>query len=74
MSNQIPTQPGIMEIALYVSGEARIEGRDEVLKLSSNENHYGCSDKARDAYVRGPRRSPCPRPSAGSTWRRSSAP
>ncbi|MGR3374705.1 MAG: histidinol-phosphate transaminase [Pseudooceanicola nanhaiensis] len=52
MSNQIPTQPGIMEIALYVSGEARIEGRDEVLKLSSNENHYGCSDKARDAYLR----------------------
>ena len=37
----IVPQPGIMEIALYVGGEARIAGRDEVLKLSANENPFG---------------------------------
>ncbi|MDF1854486.1 histidinol-phosphate transaminase [Pseudooceanicola sp.] len=52
MSDQIQPQPGIMDIALYVSGESTIEGRAEVLKLSSNENHYGCSDKAREAFLR----------------------
>ncbi|MBU3029239.1 histidinol-phosphate transaminase [Paracoccus marinaquae] len=48
---QIPPQPGIMEIALYVSGDSRLAGRDEVLKLSSNENPLGCSDKARAAFT-----------------------
>ncbi|MGR3323512.1 MAG: histidinol-phosphate transaminase [Pseudooceanicola sp.] len=52
MSDQIAPQPGIMDIALYVSGESAIEGRSEVLKLSSNENHYGCSDRAKEAYQR----------------------
>lgn len=54
MSDQpsIRPQPGIMDIALYVSGAARIEGRENVVKLSSNENPYGPSDKARDAVVR----------------------
>ncbi|WP_375689476.1 histidinol-phosphate transaminase [Pseudooceanicola sp. LIPI14-2-Ac024] len=52
MTDPLRPQPGIMDIALYVSGQAQIEGRDEVLKLSSNENHYGCSDKAREAYLR----------------------
>lgn len=48
----IPPQPGIMDIALYVSGAAQIEGRDNVVKLSSNENPYGPSDKAREAVLR----------------------
>lgn len=48
---QIPPQPGIMEIALYVSGESHLAGRDDVLKLSSNENPLGCSDKARAAFA-----------------------
>lgn len=47
----IAPQPGIMDIALYVSGESAIAGRADVLKLSSNENPYGCSDKARAAYL-----------------------
>ena len=47
----IAPQPGIMDIALYVSGESAIAGRSDVLKLSSNENPYGCSDKARAAYL-----------------------
>ncbi|MEZ5724357.1 MAG: histidinol-phosphate transaminase [Paracoccaceae bacterium] len=54
MSDQssIQPQPGIMEIALYVSGAAKVEGRDQVVKLSANENPYGPSDKAREAVTR----------------------
>lgn len=48
----IRPQPGIMEIALYQGGAAHIAGRDSVVKLSSNENPYGPSDKAREAAVR----------------------
>lgn len=48
----ITPQPGIMEIALYKSGEAAIAGRAEVLKLSANESPYGPSDKARAAFAR----------------------
>ena len=48
----ITPQPGIMDIALYVSGESRVEGRSDVLKLSSNENPFGCSDAARAAFLR----------------------
>ncbi|WP_234853298.1 histidinol-phosphate transaminase [Paracoccus everestensis] len=48
---QITPKPGIMDIALYVSGESKLAGRDNVLKLSSNENPLGCSDKARAAYA-----------------------
>jgi histidinol-phosphate aminotransferase len=49
---KIAPQPGIMDIKLYVSGESAVEGKSEVLKLSANENPYGFSDKARDAYTR----------------------
>ncbi len=52
MASKITPQPGIMDIALYVSGESKLEGKSEVLKLSSNENPYGFSDKAREAYLR----------------------
>nr|WP_111297786.1 histidinol-phosphate transaminase [Paracoccus saliphilus] len=48
---QITVQPGIMDIALYVSGESRLEGREDVLKLSSNENPLGCSPAAQAAFV-----------------------
>ncbi|MDO5705264.1 MAG: histidinol-phosphate transaminase [Paracoccus sp. (in: a-proteobacteria)] len=44
-------QPGIMDIALYVSGEAKIAGHDDVLKLSANENPHGCSPAARAAFA-----------------------
>ncbi|MBM3605689.1 MAG: histidinol-phosphate transaminase [Alphaproteobacteria bacterium] len=47
---QTPVQPGIMDIALYVSGESRLPGRDDVLKLSSNENPLGCSPAAQEAF------------------------
>ncbi|MFD1797473.1 histidinol-phosphate transaminase [Paracoccus aurantiacus] len=48
----IQPQPGIMEIALYQGGAAKIAGHDSVLKLSSNENPYGPSEKAREAVAR----------------------
>jgi histidinol-phosphate aminotransferase len=51
MSQTIQPQPGIMEIALYVSGESTVAGRAEVLKLSSNENPYGPSEAAKAAFA-----------------------
>ena len=41
----ITPQPGIMEIGLYVGGKSAIDGRNDVLKLSSNENPLGPSKK-----------------------------
>ncbi|KJS42576.1 MAG: histidinol-phosphate aminotransferase [Roseovarius sp. BRH_c41] len=49
---KITPQPGIMEIALYRSGEAVIAGKSEILKLSANESPYGPSDKAKAAFAR----------------------
>lgn len=43
-------QPGIMNIALYVSGDSKLAGHAQVLKLSSNENPYGASPKAIAAF------------------------
>ena len=36
-------QPGILDIALYVSGDSAVAGHADVLKLSSNENPFACS-------------------------------
>lgn len=44
-------KPGIMRIAPYVPGRARAEGFDRPLKLSANENPWGCSDAAREAFL-----------------------
>lgn len=48
----IQPQPGIMEIALYQGGQSALPGRDDVVKLSSNENPFGASPKAIEAYTR----------------------
>ncbi|MFN3273098.1 MAG: histidinol-phosphate transaminase [Paracoccus sp. (in: a-proteobacteria)] len=48
--SEITVQPGIMDIALYVSGDSALAGRGEVLKLSSNENPLGCSPAASAAF------------------------
>lgn len=48
--NALKPQPGILDIAPYVGGESALEGRDEVIKLSSNEGPFGASPAARDAY------------------------
>lgn len=45
-------KPGILQIAEYTPGKARAEGVANPLKLSANENAFGCSPAARDAYLR----------------------
>jgi len=45
-------QPGILEIELYVGGASTVEGVANVIKLSSNENPWGPSDKAIEAFQR----------------------
>lgn len=52
MPHKICPQPGIMDIALYQGGTAKIAGRDDVVKLSSNENPFGAGELARIAYQR----------------------
>lgn len=41
----------IASINAYVPGKARAEGFDRPLKLSANENPFGCSERAREAYL-----------------------
>lgn len=48
----ITPRPGIMDIALYQGGAAHVDGVVNVLKLSSNENPYGPSDRAKEAFSR----------------------
>ncbi len=43
-------KPGILDIAPYVPGKSKAEGYAHPLKLSSNENALGSSERARDAY------------------------
>lgn len=50
MTEPIQPNPGITEIKLYKGGDSTIEGRDDVLKLSSNENPFGASQSAQDAF------------------------
>ncbi len=50
--NDIRPQPGILDIALYEGGKAAVAGVSNVVKLSSNENPFGPSDKAKDAFQR----------------------
>ena len=43
-------KPGIMDIHAYVGGKSKIDGVAHPVKLSSNENILGSSDKAKQAY------------------------
>lgn len=52
MNDLIRPQPGIMDIALYEGGKAAVAGVTNVVKLSSNENPFGPSDKAKEAFAR----------------------
>ena len=49
MSHPVP-RPGIMDIDPYVGGESSVSGKDQVIKLSSNEGAFGPSPKAVAAY------------------------
>ncbi|NNK77164.1 MAG: histidinol-phosphate transaminase [Litoreibacter sp.] len=46
----ITPQPGILDIALYQGGEAHAPGVVDPVKLSSNENPFGPSPRALDAF------------------------
>jgi len=52
VTSAIRPQPGILGIALYEGGASHVEGRENVLKLSSNENPWGPSPAALEAYTR----------------------
>ncbi|MCU9849183.1 histidinol-phosphate transaminase [Defluviimonas sp. WL0024] len=52
MTDHIRPQLGIMDIALYEGGAAHVAGVTDAVKLSSNENPFGPSDKAREAFQR----------------------
>ncbi|HJV42948.1 histidinol-phosphate transaminase [Caulobacter sp.] len=43
-------KPGILDIHAYVGGKSKVEGVAHPVKLSSNENVLGSSDKAKAAY------------------------
>lgn len=51
MTTALRPQPGILDIALYKGGASKIEGQTDPLKLSSNENPFGCSPKAQQAVA-----------------------
>jgi len=55
MSDGPKPQPGIMEISLYEGGASSVAGIDNVIKLSSNENPWGPSDKAVEALAKAAR-------------------
>ena len=44
-------RPGILDIAHYVPGKAKIEGVAKPIKLSANENALGFSPLGREAYL-----------------------
>jgi histidinol-phosphate aminotransferase len=52
MTTLIRPQPGILDIALYQGGASHVAGRDNVVKLSSNENPLGPSDATKAAFAR----------------------
>jgi len=52
MSKEPQPQPGIMDIEPYVGGASKIEGVDNAIKLSSNENAWGPPQAAVEAFQR----------------------
>ncbi|KZY44920.1 histidinol-phosphate transaminase [Roseovarius sp. HI0049] len=47
---KIKPQPGIMDISPYVGGASKVDGVENVMKLSSNENPFGPSEAAKEAF------------------------
>ncbi|OYX42224.1 MAG: histidinol-phosphate transaminase [Rhodobacterales bacterium 32-67-9] len=52
MTDPIRPQKGIMDIALYQGGSSHVAGISDAVKLSSNENPFGPSPKAKEAFQR----------------------
>ncbi len=45
-------KPGILDIAPYAPGRAKLPGVASAIKLSANENPFGCSEAARRAFLK----------------------
>lgn len=43
-------RPGILDIAPYIGGASTVDGANRVIKLSANENPFGASEKAVEAF------------------------
>ncbi|WP_136682448.1 histidinol-phosphate transaminase [Falsirhodobacter xinxiangensis] len=52
MIDAIRPQPGILDIALYEGGKSHVAGMTNALKLSSNENPFGPSERAKEVFLR----------------------
>jgi histidinol-phosphate aminotransferase len=50
MNDTIRPQPGILDIAPYQGGKAKVAGLANAIKLSSNENPFGPSDRVKEAF------------------------
>ena len=55
MTETLSPKPGVDRIELYQGGASHLEGRHDVLKLSSNENPAGAPDVVADAVTRAAR-------------------
>lgn len=51
MTKHPTPKAGIMQISPYVGGKSKVEGVQRVIKLSSNENPWGASPRATQAYA-----------------------
>ncbi|MEM7060787.1 MAG: histidinol-phosphate transaminase [Pseudomonadota bacterium] len=49
----IRPNPGVLDIKAYVGGASKVEGANRTVKLSANENPFGPSPKAIEAYRAG---------------------
>ena len=47
----IKPRAGVLDISPYVGGSSHIEGANRVIKLSANENPFGPSPHAKEAYT-----------------------
>ncbi len=52
MNDLIRPKPGILDITLYEGGKTHAAGVSNAVKLSSNENPFGASDRAKEAFSR----------------------
>jgi histidinol-phosphate aminotransferase len=52
MTDMIRPQPGILDIAVYQGGKSHVAGVANAVKLSSNENPFGPSDRAKEAFAK----------------------
>ena len=49
-SGMLTARPGILDIAPYVGGDAKLPGQTRVIRLASNESALGASPRAVEAY------------------------